>query len=130
MHSFSALIEALGISRLAALFGIPESHLRVIKARDSLPPEYWQLAIEEARRQRLAGVTWKSLAALRDRRFRVRGRRVESAPRAKVRRAVRLWITPPSGARGKKTPCGRRWKSGVRCVFARVFAIGVACVVS
>jgi hypothetical protein len=69
MRSFSALIDALGIARVAVVLGIDESHVRTIKARDSLPPEYWGPIIEEARRQRVAGVTWKTLKTLRGARF-------------------------------------------------------------
>ncbi len=69
MESFSELIDKLGVGRLAVVLDVDESHLRTMKARDSVPPEYWGPIIDEARAQRVAGVDWKSLKALRTERF-------------------------------------------------------------
>lgn len=69
MESFTALIDSIGVPTLAKAFGVEESHVRTMKARDSIPPEYWGLLIEEAPKHRVKGVSWKALRALRDARF-------------------------------------------------------------
>jgi hypothetical protein len=45
MDTFSDIIDAFGIKRLAELLGTSESHVRTMKARDSIPPEYWPAII-------------------------------------------------------------------------------------
>lgn len=42
MLTFQEIIDAFTVSRLAAMWGLPESHVRTMRARDSIPPEYWQ----------------------------------------------------------------------------------------
>jgi hypothetical protein len=45
MDSFSDLIDEYGIKALAGLLGVNESHVRTMKARNSIPPEYWATLI-------------------------------------------------------------------------------------
>lgn len=46
MNSFRKIIDAFGASSLAAILGIDESHVRVMKARDVIPPKYWRKILE------------------------------------------------------------------------------------
>lgn len=41
MTTFSDIIDSYGAKALADLLGVSESHVRTMKARDSIPPEYW-----------------------------------------------------------------------------------------
>lgn len=90
METFSGLIEKLGVARLAVVLDVDESHVRTMKARNSVPPEYWGPIIDEARHQRVAGIDWKSLKALRAVRFRtprmLRGGRARVESRAAPKR--------------------------------------------
>lgn len=66
--SFAEIITAFGFSTLADLFGTSESHIRVMKARCSIPAEYWGIVIEQAPFHGL-GISWNDLKSLRARRF-------------------------------------------------------------
>ncbi|MGO4672954.1 hypothetical protein AB4Z40_08650 [Bosea sp. 2YAB26] len=48
MDSFSSVIDAFGVKAVAEILGVKESHVRVMKARGSIPAEYWGLLIEAA----------------------------------------------------------------------------------
>lgn len=76
--TFSDIIEKIGNAPLAELLAVEESHVRTMKARDSIPPEYWGLVIEEAERRAIAGVTFEALLHLRKERF-ARARNGEDA---------------------------------------------------
>lgn len=41
MKSFRDIIDAYTVKHLAAVLGLPESHVRTMRTRDSIPPEYW-----------------------------------------------------------------------------------------
>jgi hypothetical protein len=41
MGSFKDIIDAIGAQRLAEAFKVTESHVRVMRARNSIPPLYW-----------------------------------------------------------------------------------------
>ena len=69
MESFSDVIRALGDPPgFAKAVGVAESHARTMKARDSIPPEYWQAAVAHAASRGIEGVTLDLLAALAARR--------------------------------------------------------------
>lgn len=67
MNSFTAIIDA--IPDFSGALNIPESHARTMKARDSIPPEYWPDLVEVAAKQNIQGVTYERLSALRKNRF-------------------------------------------------------------
>lgn len=46
MNSFSDVIDALGIPVSAKVMGIPESHVRTLKARDSIPADYFKRIVD------------------------------------------------------------------------------------
>lgn len=46
MNSFSDVIDALGIANAAVVLGIPESHVRTLKARDSIPANYFKRIVD------------------------------------------------------------------------------------
>ena len=54
----SDVIRALGDPPgFAKAIGVAESHARTMKARDSIPPEYWQALVAAAAAQGIEGVT-------------------------------------------------------------------------
>lgn len=65
MNSFVEIIDAFGG---AALFGdaigIPDSHARAMKARNSIPDGYWLKTVEAARARDIENVTLESFAVL------------------------------------------------------------------
>lgn len=69
MQTFTDLIDAFGVAALAKMLGVAESHVRTMKARDSVPPEYWGVLIEKATERGIEGVTYQALRGLRTRRF-------------------------------------------------------------
>jgi hypothetical protein len=69
MQNFGELIDKLEVDKLAKLLSLPESHIRTMKARDSIPAEYWGQIIEAAAKAGIRGVSWKSLKSFRDQRF-------------------------------------------------------------
>ncbi len=70
MKRFSDIVDDLGgAAPFAALLGIPESHARTIKARDSIPPEHWPRVVEAARERGIDGVTFEALSEMRSARF-------------------------------------------------------------
>lgn len=68
MYSFRAIIDAYGQGRLAQAIGVTESHLRTMRARDSIPSEYWSDLIANAPNT-LQGLTFDVLRGLRRQRF-------------------------------------------------------------
>lgn len=68
MQSFSAVIDAFGIAEIASLLKIDESHARTMKARNSIPPEYWGPLIEEGARRNIH-LTYQMLREMRANRF-------------------------------------------------------------
>lgn len=69
MKSFADIIEAFGSGVVAEILGLQDSHVRTMKARDSIPPEHWGRLVEEAPLRGVAGVDWKMLSDLRAKRF-------------------------------------------------------------
>jgi hypothetical protein len=63
MDSFQEIIDAFGISKLAALLGVNQSHVRVMKVRNVIPPTYWRKILEAPKPQGLESL---SLATLDD----------------------------------------------------------------
>ncbi|MGU3540030.1 hypothetical protein [Methylobacterium sp. A54F] len=66
MNSFSDVIDALGIASAAEILGIPESHVRTLKARDSIPPGYFKRLVDSDA-GRAAGIGYDLLYRLRER---------------------------------------------------------------
>lgn len=69
MESFRAIIKAIGVSETATLLGISESHVRVMIARDSIPPQYWPALIAGAPEAMKEFVTTDGLLGIRNGRF-------------------------------------------------------------
>jgi len=67
--TFSGVIEAIGVPEFARATNTTESHVRVMKTRNSIPPEYWDDLIDEATRRGLKEVTYRRLVQLRQSRF-------------------------------------------------------------
>lgn len=63
--SFSAVIDAFGgAAPFGTAIGIPDSHARTMKARDSIPSTRWQDTVNAARANGIAGITLELLAKL------------------------------------------------------------------
>tara|TARA_R110000868_G_scaffold403567_1_gene680956 strand:- start:46 stop:273 length:228 start_codon:yes stop_codon:yes gene_type:complete len=45
MDSFSDIIEAYGAKTLSDLLGVPDTHVRTMKFRNSIPVEHWPAII-------------------------------------------------------------------------------------
>lgn len=70
MLTFTDLIEQIGGAHgLADGLGIPMSHARTMKARKSVPPEYWPALVKLARSKRIVGVNLEALSAMRANRY-------------------------------------------------------------
>ena len=79
MNSFVEIIDAFGgAAPFGEAIGIPDSHARAMKARDSIPDGYWMRAVEAARSRDIEGVTLESFASL------AKARLEESKPRAEA----------------------------------------------
>lgn len=68
-ETFSQVVDAFGIGALAQLLGVEESHIRTMKARNSIPPEYWGVIIEAAPSREIEGLTFAALREMRTARF-------------------------------------------------------------
>lgn len=69
MDSFASVIDAFGVKVVAELIGVKESHVRVMKARGSIPAEYWGLLIEAAPEHGVTGVGYPLFRQLRSQKF-------------------------------------------------------------
>jgi hypothetical protein len=69
MTTFKEIIDEIGIAPLAALLSVEESHVRTMKTRDSIPPEYWGLILDEVRRRGVDGLSFDALRQMRTERF-------------------------------------------------------------
>lgn len=66
MKSFSELIDKFGgAPAFADKIGIPASHARTMKARDSIPPEHWPAVIAAAQVSGDEPITMEQLLMLR-----------------------------------------------------------------
>ena len=69
MLTFKDIIDAFTAKRLAEIFGVPESHVRTMRARDSIPPEYWRDVVTNAPDEIKNHVSFDTLWTLRKERF-------------------------------------------------------------
>jgi hypothetical protein len=66
METFSAIIDAFGgTSAFGQAIGIPDSHARTMKARDSIPPEHWDRLVKAAIERDIEGISFKRLTEIR-----------------------------------------------------------------
>lgn len=67
MNSFAAIIDEIGIKEVADILGIPDSHVRVLKTRDSIPPTYFKRLVDaDAALPEPKGVTFDLLYRLHE----------------------------------------------------------------
>lgn len=65
MQTFASIIDAFGGPvPFSQAVGVPDSHARTMKARDSIPIEYWQATIDAARERKLDGLTIEHMVDL------------------------------------------------------------------
>lgn len=62
--SHASIIDELTVSRVADAAGVDASHVRTMKARDSIPPAYWQSVVAAAVAAGVEGVSFEVLARL------------------------------------------------------------------
>jgi hypothetical protein len=62
--SHSQVIEALGVKDLSTALGKEQSHIRTMKARNSIPFAFWPEVAKLARSKKLSGITEKVLKEL------------------------------------------------------------------
>jgi hypothetical protein len=66
METFGAIIDAFGgTSAFGQAIGIPDSHARTMKARDSIPPEHWDRLVKAAMERDIEGISFKRLTEIR-----------------------------------------------------------------
>jgi hypothetical protein len=63
MDSFSDIIDAFQ-GTFGEAIGVPDSHARAMKARDSIPDGYWSRTVVAAAAKRIEGITLELLAKL------------------------------------------------------------------
>src|ERR1700691_3792777 len=86
VETFGAIIDAFGGSAaFAAAVGIPDSHARAMKARNSIAPSWWPRVVTEARARDLEWITFERLAVLTEKRLTVSRRDRESRARGQTR---------------------------------------------
>ena len=69
MPTFSSIIDSFGgPAQFAVALGITANHAGVMKARNSIPPEYWSRLVAAAAERGIDGVTLEALAAFAERR--------------------------------------------------------------
>lgn len=64
MSTFRDIIEEFGIKRLAEVFSVAESHVRTMKARDSIPAAYWGFLTELDREDGKPRLTFREIREL------------------------------------------------------------------
>jgi hypothetical protein len=65
MERFADVIDRVGGTEvLARLLSIKESHARVMKARNSIPPQYWPLLVSGAKGLGKDEITLEALAGI------------------------------------------------------------------
>jgi hypothetical protein len=69
MDSYIAIIDQWpSIAAFGRDIGVKDVTARAMRARDSIPPEFWTRLVVAAERRRLAGVTYELLAQIAARR--------------------------------------------------------------
>jgi len=69
MLTFREIIDVFTIARLARLWNVPESHVRTMRARDSIPPEYWSELLTDPPEPIKDRLTSEALRLARAKRF-------------------------------------------------------------
>ena len=69
MKTFSEIFDKFPVADLASLLGVAESHVRTMKARNSIPPEHWGPILEAAPHYDLGGLSYHALKSMRRERF-------------------------------------------------------------
>ena len=69
MRDFGELIDAFGAVPLAKILGLPDTHVRTMKTRGSIPPEYWPAIINAAPTAGIRGLNLALMMKLRSAKF-------------------------------------------------------------
>lgn len=65
MDSFAAVIDSFGGPlKFATAVGVVDSHARAMKARNSIPSDYWSEVVAAANAHAIHGITLELLASL------------------------------------------------------------------
>lgn len=66
IKDFAAVIDAFGGPQaFGEAIGVPPSHARTMKARNSIPADHWPNVVDAAASRHLAGVSFELLGRLR-----------------------------------------------------------------
>lgn len=68
MKTFADVIEAFGVKAMCEILGLPDTHIRAMKARDSIPVRYWSTLIERGAKYGVP-LDFKKLDRIRESRF-------------------------------------------------------------
>lgn len=63
--SASGIIDKIGIQKFSEAINKSTSHVRVMKARNSIPPKYWMAVADQAKKQKIR-ITYKIIAQAHD----------------------------------------------------------------
>lgn len=70
MDTFAQIIDSFdGPGAFAKAIGIPGSHARAMKTRNSIPDVYWMRTVEAAKARDIEGVTLECLAKIAESRL-------------------------------------------------------------
>jgi len=65
MDTFSAVIDAFGgPAAFGEAIGVPDSHARTMKARDSIPAAHWQRVVAASIIKNIPGISLEALVRL------------------------------------------------------------------
>jgi hypothetical protein len=67
-ETHTAIIDCIGVSNLCSGLGVPESHIRVMKVRNSIPVAYWPRVVEIAASTQVHGISLELLTATQKKR--------------------------------------------------------------
>jgi len=81
MNSFSDVIDALGVPKASEILGIPENHVRTLKARNSIPAGYFKRLVD-SQDGRDVGLSFDLLYRLHDEMLDRRGKPSSSPEKA------------------------------------------------
>ena len=66
MQSFRELIDLIGVGPLSEMIGAERRHVHTMRARNSIPPEFWCALIDKAPEGLRGAVTFEVLQKLRE----------------------------------------------------------------
>jgi hypothetical protein len=69
MNTFRDIIDLIGSARLAKILNVPPGNVRLMRHRDSIPPQYWATLVSLPTSKSFKGVSFQALSEMRRKRF-------------------------------------------------------------